>query len=77
MLNSVAMTALYEAGAQVAYLTTDDFRLPAIKSYLKAGFYPVLYAREEYDTMRQRWTSVLEKLGVENPGFIEELQDAE
>jgi len=40
------------------YLKTDDFRLPALKVYLKLGFVPFLYAQD----MQQRWRIVCDKL---------------
>lgn len=42
-------------------LTTDDFRLPAIKTYLDAGFLPVIPAVESEETER-RWDLVLKQL---------------
>lgn len=47
-----------EAGYSRVYLRTDDFRLPAIKSYLKLGFVPFLHDED----MRDRWRAVCEKL---------------
>ena len=35
-------------------LTTDDFRIPAVKVYLSLGFIPVLHD----DTMPGRWKAV-------------------
>jgi mycothiol synthase len=47
-----------ERGFQQVSLHTDDFRLPAIKTYLKLGFKP------EYidDDHKARWDNVFEKL---------------
>ena len=42
------------AGYRRIYLKTDDFRLPAIKSYLKLGFVPLLFDHD----MEARWHSV-------------------
>lgn len=42
------------------YLKTDDFRLAAIKTYLRMGFEPLI----DDDTMPGRWTAVHEKLGL-------------
>lgn len=41
------------------YLTTDDFRLPAVWSYLKEGFVPDCW----HESHEDRWAVVLEKLG--------------
>jgi len=46
------------AGYSHIYLQTDDWRLPAIKTYLKMGFVPFLFD----DTMEGRWKAVCEKL---------------
>ena len=48
-------------GVKSVRLTTDDFRLAAIKTYLDAGFVPVIVEDPESD-MEARWTSVLENL---------------
>ena len=43
------------------YLTTDEWRKPAIKNYLTAGFHPV-----EYDVgMPERWAGVFAEMGIE------------
>lgn len=55
--NKLAMQAvctLVSAGMETAYLTTDDFRIPAIKSYLKAGFVPDIKDEEH----KKRWENV-------------------
>jgi len=44
---------------RITRLTTDDWRLPAIKGYIRAGFLPVLYD----DDMEERWGKVLAQLG--------------
>ena len=38
----LSVRTLIISGMKTAYLTTDDFRIPAIKSYLRAGFFPDL-----------------------------------
>ena len=58
-LNTEAVRALISAGMLTAYLTTDDFRIPAIKSYLRAGFYPDMINEEH----RKRWADVLARIG--------------
>ena len=55
-MNAVAVRTLISAGMETAYLTTDDFRIPAIKSYLKAGFYPDIPDGEH----KQRWDAVFD-----------------
>lgn len=58
-LNTEAVRALISAGMLTAYLTTDDFRIPAIKSYLRAGFYPDMINEEH----RKRWAEVFARIG--------------
>jgi mycothiol synthase len=54
-----AVTArLIEAGYREIYLKTDDWRLPAIKTYLKLGYEPLLYAGD----MAKRWRQVRRQL---------------
>lgn len=47
-----------EAGRMEAVLQTDDFRLPAIKTYLRMGFEPVLV----HENQRERWRKNLRDL---------------
>jgi mycothiol synthase len=55
-----------ERGYQSAVLETDDFRLPAVRTYLKMGFTPV-YAVGEEDH-RERWCSLFQiLLGTSEP----------
>jgi len=48
-----------QAGYRRIYLKTDDWRLPAIKSYLKMGFEPFLFMWD----MLERWRALCETLG--------------
>jgi mycothiol synthase len=56
-----AMRHLYEKGASYVYLTTDDFRLGAIKTYLRLGLVPVIEDEED----EKRWSAVFLALGIE------------
>ena len=47
-----------QAGYRRIYLSTDDFRLPALKTYLKLGFVPFLFASD----MEGRWQAACEQL---------------
>ena len=49
-----------ERGDRSAVLETDDFRIPAIRSYLKFGFLPIYDARGE--DHRNRWSAVMERV---------------
>lgn len=58
LLNNIAVFVLKSEGMKTAYLTTDDFRIPAIKSYLRCGFTPDL-STEEYC---RRWKKIEEEI---------------
>lgn len=59
MVVSAAVTKRFiDAGYRNIRLYTEDFRLPAIKTYLKLGYVPSLYA----PGMRQRWQTICEQL---------------
>ena len=59
---------LHRDGVEYTFLTTDEFRQSAIKSYLTAGFLPV-----DYDTdMKERWESVLRELDIESVTMLKE-----
>ena len=57
LLNDVALDVLKREGMQTAYLTTDDWRIPAIKTYLKADFYPDTESEPDF---KERWEKVME-----------------
>ena len=49
-----------ERGCGAAVLETDDFRLPAIRAYLRCGFLPVYdVAGEDH---RDRWSAIAQRL---------------
>lgn len=45
---------------RLVFLSTDDWRISAVKAYLNAGFQPVLYDVD----MDKRWKAVCEKLDI-------------
>ena len=45
-LADIANAAAYESGCETATLSTDIFRIPAVKSYLRGGFRPVILDEE-------------------------------
>ena len=53
---SYALSQLIGRGIYETTLKTDDFRLPAIRSYLKFGFEPLL----THDGMEERWKKIFE-----------------
>ena len=60
LLNSVALYTLKTEGMETASLTTDDWRIPAIKTYLKAGFYADL---ETHPDFPERWEKIMAIIG--------------
>ncbi|MDE0084078.1 MAG: GNAT family N-acetyltransferase [Candidatus Poribacteria bacterium] len=57
----VSLAVLYyfrDHGFACSMLDTDDFRIPAIKTYLNLGFVPVYVD----DTQPERWEKILKKL---------------
>lgn len=57
----VSLAVLHEArrlGCEYSLLLTDDFRLPAIKTYLKLGYEPDCW----HDSHAGRWQTILENV---------------
>ena len=54
---------LYQQGFKCAVLGTDDFRLPAIKTYLNLGFIPIYVD----DDQPERWQAIFKKLKLPFP----------
>ena len=61
-LLAIGMKMLREAAPppSITRLSTDDWRLPAIKGYLNAGFHPVNVSED----MSDRWQKVCAVLGI-------------
>lgn len=53
-----ALHRIRELGGREAYLWTDDWRLPAIQTYLKLGFEPDL----DHESYPERWAKIREQL---------------
>ena len=67
-LNNMAVKKLSAQGVDYIYLTTDEWRKGAVKSYLSAGFVPV-----EYDEgMQERWEWELAELEVDSVDMVNE-----
>ena len=58
LVNSAVLAKLKEQGFEKAHLKTDDWRLAAINSYLKAGFAPL----NTHISHAERWEVILEHL---------------
>ncbi len=54
-----ALHKMVEEGRKAAVLLTDDFRIPAIKTYLGLGFRPVLV----HENQRTRWREIFLQIG--------------
>ncbi len=66
-MNYLATKKLYDEGCESATLTTDEFRVPAIRSYLRAGFMPVDYDED----MPLRWEKLLRELNIKNVEMVD------
>ena len=60
-LNAYSAKKMDDAGAKWSVLTTDEWRVAAVKSYISAGFRPVFYD----ENMPERWEIMLDVLGIE------------
>ena len=56
-----AMNYLLDNGYQLAALSTDDWRIPALSIYFKLGWRPCI----TQDDMPARWQAICEKLGLD------------
>ena len=59
LLSEWAVLVLKREGMETAYLTTDDWRIPAIKTNLATGFVGDLST----DDFKERWAKIHEQLG--------------
>lgn len=67
-LNNKAIEKLAAQDVDYIYLTTDEWRKGAVKSYLSSGFKPV-----EYDEgMTERWQAVMAEYGIESLEMVDE-----
>lgn len=66
-----ALAHIEDLGVTHTVLTTDDYRLPAIKQYLDAGFLPLLWHDPDSD-MVARWDKVLEELNYRQVEYLPE-----
>ena len=59
-ISIATMQALKEEGFKRFAIFTDDFRVPALRIYLKLGWHPVYHA----DDMEGRWTAIGKQLNL-------------
>ncbi len=64
LVNAAVLAKLKEQGFTRAHLKTDDWRLPAINSYIKAGFDPL----NTHISHAERWDVILEQIAVYERG---------
>ena len=60
LVNAAVLHRLRDLDYRQAHLLTDDWRVPAIKSYLTAGFRPL----HTHDSHAKRWSEILARLGT-------------
>ena len=60
-ISIATMHALKEEGFRRFVIFTDDFRIPALKIYLKLGWHPVYHA----DDMEGRWDAIGRQLKID------------
>lgn len=60
LMNRLVIDVFKAEGMRTAWLTTDDWRIPAIKSYLRIGFEP---DRESEPDFEARWQKIFESIG--------------
>lgn len=59
-----SLRRLIDIGKERIFLLTGDARLPALATYIKAGFLPVNYIDDEGKDMVDRWQRVVNNLGL-------------
>ncbi len=59
-MNDLVVYLLKQKGMKTASLTTDDWRVPAIKSYLRAGFKPDMST----DDFKERWGKIFDVINT-------------
>jgi len=64
-VTNAATRALLDQGATRIYLLTDDWRLPAIKTYLNVGYVPLC----DRPDLHTRWQKVFTALGLDSVEF--------
>ena len=60
------MNCLIGAGFRHIGLSTDDFRVPAVKTYLRLGFRPWYYE----DDMKDRWRALIDSFGYDRGDYF-------
>jgi len=66
---TAALRQMKAEGKTAAYLTTDDWRLPAIKIYLKLGFEPDLTQEGHTERWENLYKILNKTTGMTKPGY--------
>ena len=73
LLTQKVLDFFLQQGIEDIMLDSDDFRLAALKVYLKLGFIPVL---NDYD-MAERWQKIFQQLKMTTPVYKVTFQEVE
>ncbi len=65
-INAAAIDHMTKKGIWRIQLLTDEFRVPAIKTYLRLGFRPWYFM----DDMQERWRGVFTDIGCPREGYF-------
>lgn len=68
IITEAVMLQAHRRGIERVYLTTDDWRIAAVKIYLDLGFRPVLWDTD----MRERWQKLLVQLDRHDVPAVDE-----
>ena len=68
----LAMNKIYNDGSDFAFLSTDDWRVPAIKLYLSCGFLPRITEILPHKKKKKilRWEKFFSEQNLGNPTFL-------
>lgn len=61
-----SLRKLIEIGKERIFLLTGDSRIPALATYIKAGFLPVNYIDDEGNDMVSRWQNIVNSLKIDS-----------
>ncbi len=67
-----SLRLLRDIGKEKIFLLTGDARLPALKTYISAGFLPVNYIDDEGKDMVERWQNVINSLKIDKITLLDD-----
>ncbi len=71
-MGDCCLQILKDSDVNKVYLLTDDFRIPAIKSYISCGYLPVDYENDGDTDMLTRWQRIANKLEIKDLPILDE-----